>query len=120
MTITKNELKILKFIYRKKAVSYKALFQKFNPHPCLEDTIEALVRHQYLTQVGGYQNNLGEPIPIQDQTLFTMAPLGSSIVESKQWFNLEYVVSHVVIPIVLAVISTLITLFLTNALSLGR
>lgn len=117
MIITKSDFKILKFVYVHKSTSYKSIHKKFRNHPDLVNALDALVRHNYLVQVGGYQNNLGEPIPITDETLFVMDVLGSAEVESKQWFNLEYVISHLLIPIVLAVISTLITLSLTSALS---
>ena len=42
---------------------------------------------------------------------------GESYVESHQWFNAEYIVSHILVPTILAIITTLITLTLTNALS---
>lgn len=117
MIITKSEIKLLKYVYRHKSVSYKSLKQKFSKRYDLQESLESLVCHEYLIQVGGHQSNLGEPLPITDETLFTIGSLGASAVESKQWFNAEYVVSHIVVPIVLAVITTLITLFLTSVLS---
>lgn len=120
MTITKRELKILKYIYSRKTVSYKKLSNKFKKYLNLKDTLESMTYHHYLAQIGGSQNNLGEPIPITDETLFSLDSIGSAEVENKQWFSPEYIVSHIIIPIVLAVISTLITIFLTNALSQSR
>ena len=117
MIITKSEIKLLKYVYRHKSVSYKSLKQKFSKRYDLQESLESLIYHEYLIQVGGHQNYLGEPLPITDGTLFTIGSLGASVVESKQWFNAEYVVSHIVVPIVLALITTLITLFLTSALS---
>lgn len=117
MIITKSEIKLLKYVYIHKSVSYKSLKQKFSKRYDLKESLEALVYREYLIQVGGSWSNLGEPIPITDETLFTINSLGASTVESKQWFNAEYVISHIVVPIVLAVITTLITLFLTSALS---
>ncbi len=117
MIITKSELKILKFVYSKKHTSYKALRKKFHKQSDLRDMLESLAYHHYLVQVGGCQNNLGEPIPITDETIFEIDSLGTAEVESKQWFNMEYIISHMIIPIILAIITTLITLSLTNALS---
>lgn len=117
MIIKKSDLKILKFVYSKRSVSFAQLQKKFCKYPHLIETLESLIYHHYLVQIGGYRNNLGAPIPITDKTMFTIDDLGASEVESKQWFNPEYVVSHIVIPIILAVVSTLITLFLTSALS---
>ncbi|GEM_PF-1589145 len=117
MIINKAETKLLKYVYKRKTVSYKSLERKFSKYQNLHESIESLVYHHYLIQVGGHQSNLGKPIPITDETLFSMDSLGSSIVESKQWFDTEYVVSHIIVPIVLAVISTLLTLLLTSVLS---
>ncbi len=117
MTITKRELKILKFVYAKKTVSYQKLSKKFHRYPDLHDIVESLVYHQYLIQIGGYRNNLGSPIPIVNDTLFSMAPLGSAETESKQWFNLQFVLLQIILPIVIAIITTLITIFLTALLS---
>lgn len=109
MIITKYELKILKFVYAKKTISYKALSKKFSKYSNLQDTLESLTYHHYLVQVGGHQNNMGEPIPITDKTLFTMDSLGSSEVESKQWFNLQYVLTALILPIIVGVASSAIT-----------
>lgn len=116
MIITKYELKILKYIHHKRTISYKKLSKKMSGNPDFSETLEALVCHQYLVQVGGSHNIYGEPIPFAPDTMFTLAPLGTAEVESHQWFDTEYVISHVIIPVILAVISTLITLFLSNVL----
>lgn len=118
MILTKTEIKILKFVYAHESVSFKSLCKKFSENLNLTDTLQQLVFQHYLIQIGGQQNNCGDPIPITSETLFTMDSLGSSEVERRQWFNTEYVISHIAVPILLAVISTLITLFLTNVLSL--
>ena len=117
MIITKSNLKILKYIYRKKNVSYKSLQKKFYDYPDLTETLESLVYHHYLTQIGGYQNNLGNPIPITTDTLFEMNELGCAEVERSQWFNGQFILLQIVLPIVIAVITTLITIFLTASLS---
>lgn len=116
MIITKFELKILKYVYTKKSVSYKKLNKKFSKKPQFSETLTALAHHHYLIQVGGSHTKYGAPIPFMSDTLFAIDSLGTAEVESKQWFDAEYVVSHIIIPIVLAIISTLITLFLSSAL----
>lgn len=116
MVITKNELKILKYICSKKNISYAQLHHHFSKMHDISNTLEQLAYHSYIEQIGGYRTNYGEPIPITDQTMFRIRSNGLSIVESKQWFNSEYVLSHIIIPILLSVISTLLTIFLTNVL----
>lgn len=116
MVITKSELKILKFVYSKKSVSFRTLRKKFRKCINLKDTLESLVYHHYLLQVGGCRNHYGDPIPIVDETLFTMESLGSAEVESKQWFNGQFVLTQILLPIVIAIITTLLTLFLSASL----
>lgn len=116
MVITKKELKILKFIASKKSASYEQLIHRFSKYQDLENTLEQLVYNAYLEQIGGYRTNYGEPIPITQETTFCLRPNGLVLVESKQWFNAEYVLSHICIPIVLSVISTLLTIFLSRVL----
>ena len=120
MILTKAEIKILKFTYSHESVSYRVLKKKFSKYPDIHTTLEQLVHYHYLIQIGGSQNNYGEPIPISDTTLFAMDSLGFAEVETRQWFNAEYIVSHIVVPIILAVITTLITLFLTSVLTQFR
>ena len=77
----------------------------------LED-LENLILQQYVAQVGGSRSKYGEPIPILENTLFTLNDLGIAEVESKQWFNLQFVLTQIVLPIIIAIITTLITIFL--------
>lgn len=114
MSITKFELKILKFIYSKRSVSYSQLSKKFSKNHDFPSTLEMLIYQQYISQTGGSRDKYGDPVPITDDTLFKIDKLGAASVEPKQWFNIEYVISHIVIPIVIAIITTLITLFLTT------
>lgn len=116
MIITKNELKIMKYIFSKKSASYAQLLHRFPKRNDLVNTLEQLVYNQYLEQVGGYRTNYGEPIQINEQTIFKLKPSGLALVESKQWFNAEYVLSHICIPILISVISTLITIVLAGVL----
>lgn len=116
MIITKLEIKVLKYVYSKKMVSFAQLSKKFSRISDLQNKLYQLVYHSYLEQVGGYRTNYGEPIPITEQTCFRIKPEGLVLVESKQWFNAEYVLSHICIPILLSVISTLITLCLSHVL----
>ena len=111
MVITKRLFRILRYIYRHGSVPYSKLSRKFN-YPTLLEDLESLVLHRYIAQIGGSRNKYGEPIPILEKTLFTLNDLGIAEVESKQWFNLQFVLTQIVLPIVIAIITTLITIFL--------
>lgn len=109
MIIKKSDLNILKFVYFKKTVSFAQLQKKFRKYPDLIGTLESLIYHRYLVQIGGCRNNYGEPIPIIDKTMFTIDDLGASEVESKQWFNAQYVLSSLVLPIIVGITSSVLT-----------
>lgn len=114
MAITKHSLKILRYIYHRKSVSYSKLNKKFDSIDAILDTF---VRNHYVVQIGGNTNQYGEPIPFREDTLFRLDDLGIAEVENKQWFNLQFVLLQIILPIVIAIITTLITIFLTTLLS---
>lgn len=116
MVITKHSLRILRYIYHQKSVSYLKLKKKFKV-PDLDESLSNLVRACYVIQVGGSVNKYGEPMPILENTFFKLDDLGVAEVESKQWFNLQFVFLQIVLPVVIAIITTLITIFLTTLLS---
>lgn len=111
MVVTKHLFRILRYVYHHGSVPYSKLSRKFK-YPTLLEDLESLVLHHYVTQIGGSRNKYGEPIPILEKTLFTLNDLGIAEVESKQWFNLQFVLTQIVLPIVIAIITTLITIFL--------
>lgn len=111
MTITKHSLHILRYLYHQKSVSYSKLIKKFK-EPELQETLGDLIRSRYIIQIGGFINNYGEPIPILDDTLLKLGDLGVAEVESKQWFNTQFVLTQIILPIIIAIITTLITIFL--------
>lgn len=116
MIITKYNLRILRYIYRKKSVYYSKIIKKFKD-PKLSEVLFMLVNAHYVIQVGGSYNVYGEPVPIQQNTLFQLDDLGIAEVESKQWLNGQFLLLQIVLPIVIAIITTLITIFLTGLLS---
>lgn len=111
MVITKYSLHILRYLYRQKSVSHFNLSKKFKG-PRFQQTLDDLIRNCYIIQIGGFINEYGEPIPAHDDTLFKLSDLGIAEVESKQWFNTQFVLTQIVLPIIIAVITTLITIFL--------
>ncbi|MEY8534644.1 hypothetical protein AALH30_14110 [Blautia pseudococcoides] len=72
MIITKEILAVLRYIYRKKSVSYL------------------------------------------EYTTFQLDNLGIAEVEKAQWFNVEFFIKQILLPIVIAVVTTLLTLCLSS------
>ena len=111
MIITKHSLRILRYIYRHNSVSYSELNKRIKSSTLRED-LSDLILNRYIVQIGGSRNEYGEPLPILENTHFSLDDLGVAEVESKQWFNLQFVLTQIVLPIIIAIITTLITLFL--------
>ena len=111
MIITKHSLRILRYIYRHNSVSYSELNKRIKSSTLCED-LSDLILNRYIVQIGGSRNEYGEPFPILENTHFSLGDLGVAEVESKQWFNLQFVLTQIVLPIIIAIITTLITLFL--------
>lgn len=116
MLIIKKHLKILRYIYKKKTVSYKKVKKHFRCISDLEQLMDVLVFNGYITKTDEHPRDFGEYTEITDSTLFQLNTAGIVEIERHQWFDSEYVVSHIVIPIVIAVLSTLITIFLSQTL----
>lgn len=115
MIITKKHLRILKYVYKHKSVTFLKL-KKHKKNDNLLELIEQLVLNHYLLQIGGSYNNYGEPVPISESTCFELDDLGIAEVESHQWFDFKFVLLQIILPIVIAIITTLITIFLTRLL----
>lgn len=112
MIINKSERKILNYIYKKKTVSFKRLSYKFRKLDGFQDTLYSLVHHQFVIQDGDHLNEYGEPIPFTPETKFQLNGLGRAEVESHQWFDVSYVFTSLVVPIIVGVTSSLITALL--------
>lgn len=114
MTITKSDLKILRYIYRhRKSVRRDALLKKFS-----NDRISQLLGVKYIscdkkfiTSQSGYALQTIPP-----DAIVTLTDLGVSEVESRQWFDLQYFVTHILLPVVIGVLSSVITTVLTRVL----
>lgn len=116
MQITKEHLRIIRYIYRKQPVTYRKIHKHFHRINNLESVMDALVFNDYMTRIDEHPADFGEYTDITESTLFRLNTAGIVEVEKHQWFDGEYVVSHILIPIILAVISTLITIFLSQML----
>ena len=59
MIITKHTLKILKYVYKKKSVSYNKVKKKFSKDTELIHTLDSFVFHQYLCREDEHPADFG-------------------------------------------------------------
>ncbi len=126
--LNKKSFRILKYIYRHKSVSRKQLLKKFSKIDAASLLDGVLAQYVFVDNYYTYEKGGFTYHKICDSSTYSLNADGESYVESHQWFNAEYVeshqwfnaeyvVSHILVPTILAIITTLITLTLTNALS---
>lgn len=107
MLIMKRHLKMLRFVRRRKAVPAAEMYSRFG-----YDEVTGLVRSGYLhcpadprrQDKEGYI--IGEFLPT---SLICLTDRGLAQVESRDWFDLQYVVTMIIIPVVIGVASAVIT-----------
>lgn len=108
MNIEKKQLKILNYLYRKPRKRYQLLkkFKKID----ISNYLNILCDINYLSfyplperdSDGFYSGN------ISDEATYSLTPKGRIEVESNQFFDLEYVISHILVPILVGVSSSVI------------
>lgn len=107
----KDDLKIFRYIYSKRAVSFANLKNHFKNRSDIPEVIRGMLSSDCLTIVTGIDKPIcGGPIP--DRCILTLTGKGAAEVESRQWFNVQYVFSSIIVPIIIGVVSSLITAFL--------
>lgn len=112
MEITKYKIKILKYLNRRpNGTAYSVLNSKFG-----KSYIQDLIHAKYITHNFEFPTDPnGFPIgDISDNTLCFITDSGKAIVENQQWFNGQFVLTQILLPIVIAIITTLLTLFLSS------
>lgn len=101
--MTKKQLKLLKYLY-KKPRTVRWIKEKFQVSS-LREICEGIFT--LIKTTDGYHH---------DDCIVSISKNGIIEVESRQWFDLKFVLLQIILPIVIAVISTLTTIFLTALL----
>lgn len=112
MIVTKKHLKLLQYVYRKNIISYSDIMKKFKRNNHIKETTEELLYNNYLSCVHGTINTDGDLVELTDSTLIQLEPLGIAEVEKHQWFDSQYVLSSLIIPVIVGVTSSLVTALL--------
>lgn len=114
MQLTKNTVRILRYLYRRKSgVTYIELKSKFGESKILELIHSKYITHHYVY----HKDSNGFPIgDISNETLCFITDIGILEVEQRQWFDGKFVLTQIFLPIVIAIITTLLTLYLSTLL----
>lgn len=99
----KRQLALLKCLYRKPR-TVKWIKSKFKVSS-LRDICAGIF--PYIETTDGHH---------RDDCVVSLSRQGITEVESHQWFSAKFVVLQILLPIAIAVITTLLTIFLTRAL----
>lgn len=108
----KDDLKIFRYIYSKRAVSFANLKNRFKNRSDISEVIRDMLSSGYLTIVSGIDKPILGGLPIPDSCIMTLTGKGAAEVESRQWFDAQYVFSSIIVPIIVGVVSSLITALL--------
>lgn len=117
MTIDKSTLKILSFIYRHPFITHQKVLRKF---PCAEKTLEQLVHCGYISAIDTEEertNEGGRFYHILPNSKYKTLPPGNDEVEKNQWFNTQYILTSLLLPVIVGVSSSLITAVILSILS---
>lgn len=109
MIITKKQLALLQYVYRKNTVPYSSIVKKFKRNNRIKEITEELLYNNYLSCVHGTIDENGDLVELTDSTLIQLEQLGIAEVEKHQWFNGQYIISSLIVPIVVGVVSSIIT-----------
>ena len=116
MKTLKDDLKIFRYIYSRRTVSYKNLKKHFRNRSDIPEVIRGMLSSGCITIVSGINKPiLGGPIP--DSCVLALTGKGAVEVESSQWFDVKYVITSILVPILVGITSSLITALLLALLA---
>lgn len=115
MELKKSEIKIIKYVSNHSGSTYTEIYKKF---PEFKECYHRLETNHFVKSEDPNDNLMGnEYKDLENPIIIRIDRNGEIFLQSRKWFTPEYITSHILVPILLAIISTLITLFLTNMLS---
>lgn len=102
-TLTKPEKKTLRRMRGKTSVPEAEIY---NCHELYE---KGFIQQNYTSKTDGFGH------PVHDAT-YILSDTYWRYIESTRWFNLEYVISHILVPITVSLLTFLITGFLSGVI----
>ena len=112
MFITERSVKALKSVYRRPS-TYDVFLSRHGVISFNELLSGGLISLQNLS----VSDSLGFPAaPVPGHSPVSITQAGMIEVESRKWFTSEYVVSHLIVPVVIGVVTGVLTTFLISRL----
>ncbi|MDE7423918.1 MAG: hypothetical protein K2N51_09525 [Lachnospiraceae bacterium] len=117
MKITKQDIKLMKFIKKNSPVTYQKVKKHFKQFKSLDDQLYLLTYNQYISLKDGLMNKYGEPKSFQDNSVFNITSNGIFEVEKHSFFDFEYFLSHILIPLLIGIIGSIVGAVFTALLA---
>lgn len=114
--VTKYDLRVLRFLKRHPhGVSGATLFRKFH---CTPTWLEDLCNYKYISHNYEFPRSpdgfiIGDG-KVPDTALYTLELLGTAEIESHQWFDLQYIITQILVPIGIALCTYALTYYLDH------
>lgn len=117
MELLNDDLKILRYIYSKRTVSFKRLKKHYKRNPDIPEIIRGMLLNDYICVVSGINRpTLASSIP--DSCIFTLSAIGAAEVERCKWFNWEFIVKELLCPVIVSIATSIITAIITTIITL--
>lgn len=107
--LTKSQVRVLKYVYRHKrhGVPFAKLNKKYH------DETSWLLSNHYLSCRVSFSRSTPYLCPIyKDAELVTLTDTGMCELEGRRWFNIQYLITQIIIPILVGIVSSVITAIL--------
>ena len=115
MILIKNHIKIIKYIAKHPYCDFSKIKSHFKKMPSFEKHFETLRINNYIQPENGNQDKYGDWVP-NNSSPYIVTDLGTSVCEANKLFTPDFWVKDIILPIIIAIITTLITIFLSALL----
>lgn len=111
--LTKQEYKILKMFYKNNSLSCDKINAYTTKHPRTKEHFRFLHHNGFIEYTPDVKNHI--VIGIKNEIRITDKGRKSYSLykESQHWFDIKFIITNIILPIVIAIITTLITIFLS-------
>jgi len=107
MPITKSDIKILNYVHHRhfRPITYGSLISKFD-----KEDVDNLINSEFLDYTPAAYDRYGMPVrKLSGDTIISLSKSGIYEVEQNQWFDTKYLLTQIIVPILVGVLSAVIT-----------
>lgn len=112
--ITKQEYKVLRIFYKNNPISFEWINAYTSKHPKTKEHFRLLHKNGFIEYVSDIENHIVVGRKNEIQITDKGRKAYSLYKEFHQWFDLKFVITNILLPIVIAIITTIITICLSN------